>query len=237
MHGSPTDRAAPRRNDFVLAPRRAPVQERARRTVDLILETAARLLEEVGVEAFNTNLLAERASVQVRTIYRYFPNKLAIMTAVAERTVEEWDTWFDGFRALGDPNGDWRELWTKYVDGFLDGIRALPGGLAVRRAMRALPELQAVDRRDNERLASQMGRALQRRGVSLPSARLRAAARALIETAVAILDLALVEPRPRAGLLIEELKRMQLGYLESIIEAPPRAGSRHGARNEPNKQR
>jgi AcrR family transcriptional regulator len=205
-----------------LTPRRQPVQERAQKTLELILATAATLIDEVGVEAFNTNVLAARAAVRVRTVYRYFPNKLAVLRGVAERLAEEWDGWFDGFEALADPGADWRELWTGYVDTFVDGIRRVPGGLAIRRAMRALPELQAIDRRDNDRLARQLAAALERRGVALPRARLATVARMLIETAVAVLDLALFDPPAQARALIDELKRMQLAYLEPSIAGPAR---------------
>lgn len=203
-----------------LAPRRRPVQDRARRTVDLILDTAAALLEEGGLEAFNTNVLAERAAVRVRTVYRYFPNKLAVITAVAERLAEEWDGWFDGFRALSEPHSNWRTLWTAYIDAFVDGIRRVPGGLAIRRAMRALPELRAIDRQDNARLARQLAAAIERRGLGLPRGRLTTMTRVLIETAVTVLDLALLEPHGHAGVLIDELKRMQLAYLEASIVGP-----------------
>jgi AcrR family transcriptional regulator len=203
-----------------LTPRRQPVQERARKTVELILNTAAALLEEGGLEAFNTNLLAERAAVRVRTVYRYFPNKLAVITAVAERLAEEWDSWFDGFRALSDPHTNWRTLWTAYIDTFVDGIRRVPGGLAIRRAMRALPELRAIDRQDNERLARQLAAAIERRGLGLPRNRLTTMARVLIETAVTVLDLALLEPQAHARALIDELKHLQLAYLEASIVSP-----------------
>ena len=69
-------------------PRALPVQNRARETVLRILECAAALIDEVGIEGFNTNLLAERASVRVRTIYRYYPTKLAILTEVLFRLNE-----------------------------------------------------------------------------------------------------------------------------------------------------
>jgi len=200
-----------------LARRREPVQERARKTVELILDTAAALIEEAGVEAFNTNVLAERAAVRVRTVYRYFPNKLAVITAVAERLTKEWDAWFEGFRAVSDPRLSWRTFVVAYVDTFVDGIRRVPGGLAIRRAMRALPELQAIDRRDNERLARQLAAALKRRGVVVPRSRLTTMARMLIETAVTVLDLALLEPPAQASALIEELKRLHVAYLEACI--------------------
>jgi AcrR family transcriptional regulator len=201
-----------------LAPRRQPVQQRARDTVDLLLDTAAALLEEVGVEGFNTNVLAARAAVRVRTVYRYFPNKLAVITALAERMAEEWGRWFDGFEALADPRRDWRSLWVAYVDAFVGGIRRVPGGLAIRRAMRALPELQAIDRRDNGRLAGELAVALDRRGSGVSRRRLTVVARVLVETAVTVLDLALFGPPTRARELVDELKCLQIAYIEAASE-------------------
>jgi AcrR family transcriptional regulator len=208
-----------------LAPRRQPVQERAHKTVEVILDTAASLLAEAGIEAFNTNLLAERAGLRIRTVYRYFPNKLAVMTALAERMAAEWDGWFDGFRTLSDPRADWRMAWAAYVDTFVDGIRRTPGALAVRRAMRAVPELQALDRNDNERLARELAVAIERRGVAVPRSRLTVMARMLIETAVTVLDLALLGPQTHARALIEELKRLHFAYLEASLEGRPAAPS------------
>ena len=227
MRSANTASAARAPVEIHLARRRQPVQERARKTVELILDAAASLLEDEGVEAFNTNVLADRAAVRVRTVYRYFPNKLAVITAVAERLAHEWDSWFDRFRALADPSSDWRALWAAYVDAFVVGIRKVPGGLAIRRAMRALPELQAIDRQDNERLARQLAAALARRGVGLPRRRLNLMSRILIETAVTVLDLALFEPPARARALVDELKALQLAYLEASVEGravaePPR---------------
>ena len=39
----------------------------------------------MGVVAFTTNLLAERSGIRIRTIYRYFPSKLGILTALTVR--------------------------------------------------------------------------------------------------------------------------------------------------------
>lgn len=63
--------------------RRTPVQERAQRTRLLILETAVQVLEEGGLEHFNTNRLAERSGFSVGTIYQYFANKQAILDALS----------------------------------------------------------------------------------------------------------------------------------------------------------
>lgn len=196
-----------------LQTRRQPVQERAQQTVERILDTAARLLHEAGLEAFNTNLLAARAGVQVRTVYRYFPNKLAVMKALAERLAAEWDGWFEGFGALADPSRDLRTLWSGYIDAFVEGIRRTPGGLAIRHAMRVIPELQAIDRADGERLAALLAAALARRGDRRPRRELKIVARMLIETATTVLDLALLERPAQRRALLDALKSMQVSYL------------------------
>jgi AcrR family transcriptional regulator len=68
--------------------RRTPRQARARMTVDSILEAAAQVLERAGPDGFNTNAVAERAGVSVGTLYQYFPDKDAILLAVARRAIE-----------------------------------------------------------------------------------------------------------------------------------------------------
>jgi AcrR family transcriptional regulator len=185
--------------------------------VEEILDAAGRLLEEVGLDAFNTNLLAERAGIRVRSIYRYFPNKLAVIAALAERMAEEWDTWFEDFAWVADPRSEWRNALVESVERFYQGVRALPGGAAVRRAMRASPELRAIDQRDNERLARRLAGALRARGTGLSPRRARVVARNLIETAVAVIDLAILDEEAPARMHLAELCRMQVCYLESLL--------------------
>ena len=68
--------------------RRTPKQERARATVDAILEATAQLLVAEGTGRVSTNRIAKRAGVSVGTLYQYFPDKNAIIRAVGEQTPE-----------------------------------------------------------------------------------------------------------------------------------------------------
>jgi AcrR family transcriptional regulator len=68
------------RVDFV---RRTPRQERAQDTVQVIFEATARILQREGRAALNTNYIAECAGISVGTLYQYFPNKEAILVAMA----------------------------------------------------------------------------------------------------------------------------------------------------------
>jgi AcrR family transcriptional regulator len=68
--------------------RRSPSGKRGQQRRDLILDTAANLLAEVGPEAINTNALAERANISVGSVYQYFSNKEAILNALGERYIQ-----------------------------------------------------------------------------------------------------------------------------------------------------
>ena len=58
-----------------------------------MLEAAARLLEREGLDAFNTNAIAKEADVRVSTVYRYFPNKQAILAEFAHRFASAEEAW------------------------------------------------------------------------------------------------------------------------------------------------
>ncbi len=62
-----------------------PRQQRSMATVDVILEAAAQVLEIAGEAGFNTNAVAERAGVGIGSIYRYFPDKHAILLEMGRR--------------------------------------------------------------------------------------------------------------------------------------------------------
>jgi AcrR family transcriptional regulator len=62
--------------------RKQPRQRRSRETVAVILEAAARVLEQRGLEGYNTNAVAERGGISVGSVYQYFPNKDALTLAL-----------------------------------------------------------------------------------------------------------------------------------------------------------
>lgn len=195
----------------------SPRQARARETVRHILDTAAVLLDEVGVDGFNTNLLAARAEVRVPTVYRYFPNKSAVIVALGERVVSEWDAWALDALARLDRDGDWREAIERATRGLIERVRGLSGHAAIRRAMRAVPELYVLDQRDNERMAKAYAHALRRIAPDLSPTRALRVARCLIESLGAILDVALEQSPTHARGMVDELIEMQLAYLEPIL--------------------
>lgn len=69
-------------------PRKLPKQSRGRETVRAILEAAAQVFAERGMEGTTTNQVAERAGVSIGTLYQYFPNKESLMVAMADGRTE-----------------------------------------------------------------------------------------------------------------------------------------------------
>ena len=68
--------------------RNLPRQARSAARVELLLDVAEEVFEEVGYDAATTNLVASRAGVPVGTLYRWFPDKAALAEALTDRYLE-----------------------------------------------------------------------------------------------------------------------------------------------------
>jgi AcrR family transcriptional regulator len=69
-----------------------PRQELSRRRVEDLLDAAARLVVERGVEALTTRDIAEAAGAPVASLYQYFADKEDVLLALAQRDMDEMDT-------------------------------------------------------------------------------------------------------------------------------------------------
>lgn len=70
-------------------PRKRPKQERSQATVEAILTATTHILTEDGYNQLTTNRVAERAGVSIGSLYQYFPNKEALIFALAEHHANE----------------------------------------------------------------------------------------------------------------------------------------------------
>lgn len=69
-------------------PRRQAKQPRAQATIDAVFGATTQILEAEGEARLTTNRIAEVAGVSVGSLYQYFPNKQAILIAMALRENE-----------------------------------------------------------------------------------------------------------------------------------------------------
>lgn len=76
------------KKEISILPRKLPAQSRSRQTYALLLEAAAQILVAHGEQSVTTNAIAERAGFSIGTLYQYFPDRDAILIALAERERE-----------------------------------------------------------------------------------------------------------------------------------------------------
>ncbi|MCG9890905.1 MAG: TetR/AcrR family transcriptional regulator [Thermosynechococcaceae cyanobacterium MS004] len=74
---------------FSATPRKQPKQARSQATVEAILSATTHILTETGYDQLTTNRVAERAGVSIGSLYQYFPNKEALIFALAEHHADE----------------------------------------------------------------------------------------------------------------------------------------------------
>ena len=102
-----------------LSPRKRPRQQRSQDTVDAILEAGARVFAERGFAGGTTNHIAVTAGVSVGSLYEYFPNKGAILVAIAQRQLDRMIAEVQRAIAEGEPREPLRELLGRFVETML----------------------------------------------------------------------------------------------------------------------
>ncbi len=98
----------------LLNARKRPRQMRSAATVEAIIEAAARILEVSGLEAFNTNAVAEKAGVSIGSLYQYFPAKEALLAALIRRKRTELIADIEREKALAGAHD-----LSRVLDGFI----------------------------------------------------------------------------------------------------------------------
>jgi len=138
---------ATRRHQPPLAPKTQPAQQRSTETFERILEVTASTLDDVGIERLSTNLVCERAGISPPALYRYFPNKYALLSELGQRLmlrqnelVGRWIT-ADVFAA---GSGALEKAFEGLILDTYKVTQKTVAGVWIMRALRAVPALQDV---------------------------------------------------------------------------------------------
>lgn len=107
--------------------RRAPVQRRSAERLTRILDACADLLDEVGYDALSTRAVAQRASVPIGSVYRFFGNKRQMADALAQRNLERYSARVTQRLQQAGEGGDWRMAMDAVLDEYLEMKRTAPG--------------------------------------------------------------------------------------------------------------
>ena len=188
-----------------LAPKRIPRQKRAIATYERLLDVAAHLLEEEGIERISTNMIAERANITPPALYRYFPNKYAVLRALGDRLMQQQNEVFMiSLQQAGQSIEAQMTATEVLLNETLEVTLAQPGALAIMRALRAVPTLQQVRLASHHQVTTAWCAALQPLLPDFSKEQLWAKARLSVELGYAAIEMAMEEARPTPETILKE---------------------------------
>lgn len=209
----------------LLLEKNRPQQERAIQTYERILEAAAELLEEVGVERISTNLIARQAGITVPALYRYFSNKYAVLYALGARLMDKQNQvlvdWHEGYFTPGS-NELLLANFEEIIRKTFDVTHAQRAGLQILLAMRVVPVLQEIRLQSHKTMAQWLvGRWQETIDIPDPQ-KLALQGRLAMEISTAAVEMALEDPEMPVELAISEAARaLQLYWREIMADLNP----------------
>ncbi|AWZ02048.1 MAG: TetR/AcrR family transcriptional regulator [Rhodobiaceae bacterium] len=203
-----------------LEPKNKPRQKRAIETYERVLDVAARLLEDEGVERISTNLIAEKADVTPPTLYRYFPNKYAVLRALGDRLMQEQNEVFERF--LTDAGDSIEAQIDGTYENLMETLRVTeqhPGGLSIMRALRAVPTLQQVRLASHHQVTDEWVEHLSTLLPNIPKPELWIKARLTVDIGYAAIEMAMEEQELASETVLREATTAITAYWQQIISS------------------
>ncbi|MDR5700753.1 TetR/AcrR family transcriptional regulator [Agromyces aerolatus] len=200
--------------------RTEPTQRRSTQRLDALLDAAAELVDEVGFERLTTQMVAERAGASIGTVYRYFPDRVAVLHGLRERSIDRYRARVAERLAAADLT-TWWELVETAVDALDALYREEPGFTVVHAADRELS-----DDGEEPEFASRMVRVLaaEFRGIA-DTAELRFRFGVAMELVEALVYRAHSRDPQGDSRYIDEAKVVVRRYLEEHLDPAIAAGA------------
>ena len=147
-----------KRPKLALSPKVKPAQSRAAETYEQLLTVTAQILADVGFELLTTNLVCERAKLSPPALYRYFPNKYALLHELGLRLMQKQNALIPQWltpAAFGSAK-KLEDAITGLLLETYEVTRETTGGIWIMRALRAIPMLQDVRLESAKEVATQV---------------------------------------------------------------------------------
>ena len=103
-----------------------PIQQRSTARLSGLLDAAAIVVDEVGFDRITTAMVAERAGASIGTVYRYYPDRVAVLQALRERAVRRFRSRVAEQLRTRAPQ-DWWQAVDVVITAFVDLYRSEPG--------------------------------------------------------------------------------------------------------------
>lgn len=111
--------------------RNEPVQARSAARLTALLDAAAHVVDEIGYERLTTAMVAERAQASIGTVYRYFPDRIAVLQSLAARNAER-TSGTAAAAALDPAHPEWFSALGAVFDQVKAAYRDEPGFASLR---------------------------------------------------------------------------------------------------------
>ncbi|MBS0409678.1 MAG: TetR/AcrR family transcriptional regulator [Proteobacteria bacterium] len=197
-----------------------PTQARGQDTFEMVLATAGEMLGHMGFEQLTTNAICERAGLTPPALYRYFPNKYAILKELGDRLMAAQDQvvldWVDQGGLAGQTFEERLASSLAIHEKVIAVTLAFPGGSAIGRALRAVPMLQRLRFESRDMVADRFYEALRARYPNSSEERLRVAMRVTVELTYAAIEMVVEEPDRDADLVNHEVCLLFAKYFETF---------------------
>ncbi|WP_427162144.1 TetR/AcrR family transcriptional regulator [Aliinostoc sp. HNIBRCY26] len=198
--------------------RRQPRQARSQERVNRILDVAEELFITQGYAATTTNAIASGAKVPIGSLYQFFPDKSAIMQAIALRHEENIHQKLAVLDNLELANLPLEILVEKLIDISAQHFSENPGYFAIFMELQGtMPELQAVGELMDTQLMQDLASLLAKRKAGLEKIDYEAIAFILVKAIGTLLWLSLSQEKTFQPRLVAETKRLALSYLQSYF--------------------
>lgn len=215
--------------------RRHPRQSRGQKRVELLLDAAATVIARAGLDGATAEAIAQEARTAKGSLYQFFPNRDAVLAALALRYADELRAIHERTIPLDphalslekliervvkpladfhDRNPAFRRVFG-HTEAAGDETRAAPARLHAQLFDSFVDRLDIVFAARNTALASRERRRIALTAASIGQVMLANRARAVAADKKAILD---------------DLRRLLLAYLQPLLEPAPRRSRSAGKR-------
>lgn len=195
--------------------RRKPQQSRSKERVNQILDVAEQMLIEVGYKDTTTRAIAVRCKIPVGSLYQFFPDKDAIILALAERYNGQITHLFRQLHAQKTNSLPLSEYVGLVIDTFNQFFIDNPGYQAMFTQIQELiPELLKRDANLNTQLVEVLANFLQERKPELGEMKTRLMALVIVEVIGTLLWVSFEREPVLREQLILETKFLVLTYLQ-----------------------
>jgi AcrR family transcriptional regulator len=190
-----------------------PAQQRSRERLERILAVATGLIAERGSDLMRMSEVAELAGISIGSLYQYFPDKGAIIRALADRYSGESRRCIEAALAgVRDLDG-LLAAFASLVDQYHAIMLAEPVMRDIWSGMQADKQLMAIELRESRAMGALLAEVMARVHPGVAPERIAASAFLIWQLGEATMRLAVSLERAEGDALVAAYKRMTLREL------------------------